>query len=584
MNKVILLIFLIPFSFISQSKLDNELQNLTKNEIVDSLINISYTTLIDNFYSSEKWINEALSFPNISPFQKAELLNKKSTISYYQGNYTLSTKEVLKAINIFDSLNLPTRTGALYAALGYQLKRLNLDEAQSYMLIGIKISEDLKDTLTLSASYNNYGVIKEFKNEIDSALYFYQQSLQITKNTKDSIGISYALNNIGGIYVLKNNYTRSIKYISDGLKIRQTLNDDHGIIESQNLIAEVFLHFNEIDSAIHYYNLSLSGSKRIKYTYLSQNNLEGLAKSYAISNDYELAFSCSQKAIQLKDSLRTISTNKEIALLKERFDSDKKDQEIAFKNDIIKKDSNLKTLLFTLIIVILILFISFYFWYKTKQKQKLQAEILIEKEKGIVGIINAQEEERKRIAKELHDGIVQELTSLKFNLKNELSDSENKSSEKIFKQLENSTTELRNISHQMMPTALTELGIVEALEDMLHKSLDALDINFNFESFGISNRLKENIEITIYRVSQELINNIVKHSGANEVNVQLFKSGQNIILIIEDNGKGISKDDKKDGIGLMNISSRLDTIHGKVNFEASPNSGTLATVKIPLND
>ena len=157
-------------------------------------------------------------------------------------------------------------------------------------------------------------------------------------------------------------------------------------------------------------------------------------------------------------------------------------------------------------------------------------------------------------------------------------------STQIFNHLESSTTELRSISHQMMPSALTELGIVDALSDMLHKSLDPIEIKFSFENFGIETRIKENIEITIYRVSQELINNIVKHSGANEVSVQLFKSGDNIILIIEDNGIGISKEDKPDGIGLMNISSRLDTIKGKVNFEPSPNSGTLATVKIPLND
>jgi len=79
-----------------------------------------------------------------------------------------------------------------------------------------------------------------------------------------------------------------------------------------------------------------------------------------------------------------------------------------------------------------------------------------------------------------------------------------------------------------------------------------------------------------------LINNVIKHSKADKVNVQLFKSANDILLIVEDNGKGIDKIEHKEGIGLMNISSRLDTINGKVNYEPSPESGTLATIKIPL--
>ena len=81
--------------------------------------------------------------------------------------------------------------------------------------------------------------------------------------------------------------------------------------------------------------------------------------------------------------------------------------------------------------------------------------------------------------------------------------------------------------------------------------------------------------------AQELINNVIKHSKADKVNVQLLNTASNIILIVEDNGKGIDTQNGS-GIGLMNISSRLDTINGKVNYEPSPESGTLATIKIPI--
>ena len=151
-------------------------------------------------------------------------------------------------------------------------------------------------------------------------------------------------------------------------------------------------------------------------------------------------------------------------------------------------------------------------------------------------------------------------------------------------ELERSNQDLRNISHQMMPRALSDLGIIPALEDMLENSLAYAKIKYQFEHFNINGRLPEKIEVSIYRITQELINNIIKHSNANNVNVQLFKSDESIILIVEDDGVGMNASKSGKGIGLLNISSRVDMIHGTVNFEPSPNSGTLVTVKIPLSN
>jgi len=150
--------------------------------------------------------------------------------------------------------------------------------------------------------------------------------------------------------------------------------------------------------------------------------------------------------------------------------------------------------------------------------------------------------------------------------------------------LDDSTKELRELSHRMMPRALSELGLLPALNDMLENSLGNTDIQYMLEHFGIKQeeRFAENVEISLYRITQELINNVIKHSQANQVNIQLMKSGKSLILIVEDNGKGIDSGENKKGIGLMNISSRVDTVNGNVNFEPSPEGGTLATVKIPL--
>lgn len=208
-----------------------------------------------------------------------------------------------------------------------------------------------------------------------------------------------------------------------------------------------------------------------------------------------------------------------------------------------------------------------------------------QKEELIKTAIINQEEERNRIGREIHDGAVQKIGSIILKSKsllNKLNLLEEKEAQELLKELENSSKDLRTISHQMMPRALQELGIIPALKDLLYESLHYADIKYHFDYFNVENKILKKTETIIYRVSQELINNIIKHSKATEVSFQLYKNDKNIILIVEDNGIGISKKNIKKGIGLLNISSRLNLVNGEVHFEPSPKRGTLVTIKIPV--
>jgi signal transduction histidine kinase len=213
--------------------------------------------------------------------------------------------------------------------------------------------------------------------------------------------------------------------------------------------------------------------------------------------------------------------------------------------------------------------------------------MLQQKELYLKAIVETQEDERKRIAKDLHDGIGQTLSGIKLSLVNIVSHmpeamEKDKLSE-LSQVVDAACIDVRSISHQMMPRLLQEEGLIPSIADMLDKSFRLSKIQYNFEHFGMESRVKENIEISVYRICQELINNIIKHSEASQVNVQLFRNGKMLVLLVEDNGKGFMFDKQKStGIGLMNISSRVETVHGEFNLEPSPHSGTLATIRIPI--
>ena len=141
------------------------------------------------------------------------------------------------------------------------------------------------------------------------------------------------------------------------------------------------------------------------------------------------------------------------------------------------------------------------------------------------------------------------------------------------------------ISHQMMPKALKENGLVSAIEDMLNKSLAISKVEYSFNQIGLDEgRFDEALEIGLFRITQELINNIIKHSGATKVDVQISKTQKHSVLLVEDNGKGFKFDEKRDGIGLMNMKSRANTFNGEVNYETELNKGTVATIRVPLHD
>lgn len=235
-------------------------------------------------------------------------------------------------------------------------------------------------------------------------------------------------------------------------------------------------------------------------------------------------------------------------------------------------------------VVVLAVAMAHKYFLVMRQNMNFQTLIIKQKEEGLVAILSAQEEERERIAKDLHDGVVQQIGSVLLRARNiftSLNLLEKNETQELLSSLENSNEELRNISHQMMPRTLKELGIVSAMDDLLNKSLTYADINFVFEYFNINERISKTYELILFRVLQELINNIIKHSKAKNVNVQLFKTKDSLVLLVEDDGVGFESTKETEGIGLKNIVSRIDTVEGTIHFESNVKKGTLVTVKIP---
>jgi signal transduction histidine kinase len=256
------------------------------------------------------------------------------------------------------------------------------------------------------------------------------------------------------------------------------------------------------------------------------------------------------------------------------------DAEVKFGNEILKRDVQIanqkkqKYIFIAGLVSLLAALSGILFYYRQKRKdakQKLEAH-----QQSTQAYINGEEKEKIRLSRELHDGIAQELLALHFTLK------KNGIPEKDLEDITKIGQDIRNLSHELMPLTLKMLGLVPAIEEVSNKILSTATTTYELNVTGIEERLPQNLEISLYRIFQELAQNIIKHSAATHVSIQIILKNSFVNLIVEDNGKGFDETKKVEGIGLSNLKSRVQMVNGQLNYESSEGEGTTTIVRVPV--
>jgi signal transduction histidine kinase len=314
---------------------------------------------------------------------------------------------------------------------------------------------------------------------------------------------------------------------------------------------------------------------------------------YALQHQLDSAFRNMSLYISTKDSIYNQRLKQQIIDVQTRYETERMEQDIdLLKNKNELSELNLKQkrtenlILILLVIMIIGAAIFTYYRYKLKQKAALDDAIIRHNEQKLKAVLEGQEDERRRIARELHDGVGQKLAGLKLNWSGIASGDQLDKKSELYSSLSNliddTASEVRNISHQMLPKELEQFGLVSAIEGLLKASFGKSAIQVTFEHFGIKARFSYAVELAIFRILQELIANILKHAKATEVKVELLKRRERVLLIVEDNGQGFDFNSNNNrGIGLMNIESRVESVNGLLNYESEKNIGTVVTVNIP---
>lgn len=532
----------------------------------------------------------------------ANTLNAIGITYFNLAKYDSAIFSLLEAVRIAEINNAQHIVAKAYANLGMVYQELEeYSNAKKYLTRSISYNRETGNLINEGKSLHNLGNVYISEGKLDSAWYTYNKELELNLSENYLEGIANAYTGLGDVWDRKSNDDKALEYFSKALIYYDSINHLEGILISYKNLGMIEWHRGNFQQAMIVYDSSLAYAKKQGLPKRMVEIYRNICNNYVEMGDYRNAYKNHVKLTELVDSILSIEKHKIIVDLELQYEMEKNRAEnLMLISQNLEKDLTVErrtrqrnTYLFTGAGLILIFIFFFIYYSQRTRKNRIIAEQKInqlEEEKKLLAarsIVEGQEEERKRIAKELHDGLGVLLSSAKMHFTTIRDKStENKGlMDKAAKLLEQATGDVRRISHNMMPGLLTKFGLYEALEDLLDQLNDMKDIKAGIEIEGEKLRLPENTEIMLYRIIQEMVNNTLKHAEANTIGLFIQVEPKQIKFRYWDNGKGFDANEKKESksIGLTSIHSRVKFLGGNLMLNTAPNKGVEYKFVVPLS-
>lgn len=517
------------------------------------------------------------------------------------GEYNKTIKTLTESATHFEAINDNLNAAKCYSNISTALAELeNYQKAIEYNEKALLVFNEQKSTqfqlITLpnlaAQHYKNGDTLKAINLNLEA------ETLALEMNNKRSLSIIY--NNLGEIYLDKDPQ-KAKDYIEKSIKIKNELNLKSGIEVAQGNLGYLHLKNKEYNKAVEYYK-QVATQVNGKQLVFAFNQLSECFKGL---NRFDKALEYSEKSSLLNDSILSAENHKVFNEIQTKYETEKKEKEIfELKTENLEvefKRVRNKNLLIGLGGILFITFLLIFFLLKNskrkriliQQKSKIKTQELVQRLKiqelnGIDAIIDAQEKERSRIADDLHDNLGSKIATLKLYIE-DIGNEKNNSQKEInpllnkLKLLADDTyKEVRKIAHNKNFGALISKGLIPSIIFISNQISSSDKLKIEVININVNEHIKNNLEIQIFRIVQELLTNIIKHAAASEATIQ-FSEDENILnIIVEDNGKGFNINETSLGFGLTNIEKRLEKISGNVVIDSTIGNGTTIILNIPL--
>ncbi len=566
-------------------------------------------------------------------------------IYHAKADYEKAVEYCLKTIDIANKHKNQQQVAKSYRALFNLYHNLRkYDLAVKYGIYSTKLSESIGDTLNIAINYGNLCWLYMDLKQYPKAVYYGEKGIEAGRKYNDIKGMLISINNTALAYRELNNDLKALQLFELQLSVAYKENIPRSVHkalanlcivysdmgdkvnlnkyteEYNSFIAKSGVLMNSKDKCyghlINAYNFTFKEEFKLAEKEIKEgikiaeedslpDPLMDLYQLYSSLKYAEHDFKSGEYYLNKYDSVDQSIFDEELSFysldLETKYETQKKENEILKQQQQLKKRKFLNIFLIGSIVILSILSFLLFRYFKQRnvllEKEKIIQEQKItelENEKQLEAtdaILKIQEEERSRIAKDLHDGLGGLLSGVKYSLNNMkeniiLSSENALSFERTVDILDSGIQELRRVAHNMMPENLVKFGLDTALKDYCSTITKTNALQINYSSFGMDNYNADmNVSVSVYRVIQELINNTMKHAKATESIVQISNENQLLHITVEDNGKGFDVKNISNfkGAGWSNIQNRIAYLKGTINIDSSEKIGTSVIIEIPLS-
>ncbi len=525
----------------------------------------------------------------IADYQElAELLQQK-------GEHPEAQEQRLKALKLASSIRDSLQQMELLYSLGLAYRQQNqLQSSNAYLNRGLKLALMKNNTFKAAEIQRCLGENEAQTGKRAEAQQWYQKARQGFSSIGNDLEVGRTL----VLFQQVDSSRKALTYFGKALQSQINNGEILSEVDTRLDMARIQIELKDASGALR----SLQPCIELAQTAGSREQLlaiwNNLARAHALQGNFSAAYTFSKRHQQLKDSIFNLEQTRIIGEMNARFDNvalrDSLQQTEIARNRAELRQKNLLNYLLggALLAGVLIAFLLFRN-YRSGVEQRVQAERMAALEKQreaeqLRSMINGEEQERKRIAQELHDGLGTLLATVKlqFNaVQNERPDIDAvKAYQKADSLLDEACTEVRKISYNLMPAILQQYGLEYALQDLCEGINRSGRLEVSFIPFGLEYAFDDQTAVSVYRIVQELVKNTLRHAEASELIVQLSVEDDALNIVVEDDGQGFDPAEKlqNPGIGLQSIQSRLALLGGKMEVESSPQAGATFTIDIPL--
>ncbi len=562
--------------------------------------------LADNYYSlgvldsSVFYYKEILEGGYIlDTLDNISVLSTLGNLYNKQGDHSAAQTYLIEALEITESqkdsfflLSLCTDIARLY-----QEQRI-YDHALTYSQRALKIAARKQMVSVEAANFRIQGDIYKSLEMNDKALENYEAALVLFSDLKQHLNSATIEADIASLYTNDNNYAEARVHILKALAQREHSSDPLGKLQANLILAEIDLATDRTSQAVRILESCLIEASEMNHPNSELKAKALLSNAYEKLGKFNLALAYNKAYHTLHDSMLSLERAKIINDIETKYELEKKDralfikeQQLDLQKSKIKSRTSMLSLLGVLsLVLVLVTILLSILNRKNRQigEQKLEVLKKQQETQHLKAVIEGEDKERKRIARELHDDLGTQLAGIKVHvnaLQNDMPSIVELNKFQVAENLiDHACTTIREISHNLMPSKLYQKSLDVLLEDLARTTSNSYNLPIDFQSVDIPKSMSDVLVVSVYRIVQELLRNIIKHARASEVILQIAAETDYLHLIVEDNGIGFNPEQAQQngGIGLENIQTRLKYLGGQIDIHSDKNVGSTFTIDIPI--